>query len=113
MINSLQVSDIAGNLSLGGTSSDTITYTAPPPKVSAGSLHTCGVTGAGVLNCWGINDNGQLGDGTTTQRNSPVVIDSGTSYSQISAGNSYTCGITTARVLKCWGYNYYGHLGDG
>ena len=113
VINSLQVSDIAGNLSLGGTSSDTITYTAPPPKVSAGSLHTCGVTGAGVLNCWGINNDGQLGDGTTTERNSPVVIDSGTSYSQISLGGYHTCGITTAGVLKCWGNNSYGQLGDG
>src|SRR5687768_4472971 len=44
-------------------------------QVSAGPLrHTCGVTTDDRAYCWGINDNGQLGDGTTTQRLTPVPV---------------------------------------
>ena len=82
-------------------------------KVTSGANYTCAITTSGVLKCWGINSNGQLGDGTTTDRTSPVIIDAGTNYSLISANNGHTCGITTAGVLKCWGLNSDAQLGDG
>ena len=84
-------------------------------EVSSGTSHTCGiVSGTRVLKCWGLNTNGRLGDGSVTNRTSPVVIDSGTSYSQVSAGGSHTCGIVSSTgVLKCWGLNTNGQLGDG
>ena len=71
------------------------------------------ITFSGALKCWGYNISGQLGDGTTTNRPTPVTIDQGTSYSQITAGGSHTCGITTGGVLKCWGRNDSGQIADG
>ena len=82
-------------------------------EVAAGYEHTCGITTAGVLKCWGLNSSGQLGDGTAIAKTSPTVIDSGTSYVKVAAGQSHTCAITSAGVLKCWGANTNGQLGTG
>jgi len=91
------------------TIADTSTFT----KLSVGYDSACGITAAGVLKCWGDNTAGALGDGTSTFRSTPIVIDSGTSYSFISISGMGSCGITTAGVLKCWGSNSYGQVGDG
>lgn len=74
---------------------------------------TCGITTTGVLKCWGSNNFGNLGDGTTTNRTSPVIIDSGTSYIKIQTNALTTCGITSANKLKCWGNNGFGQIGNG
>ena len=77
------------------------------------SYTNCAITSTGVLKCWGYNTYGAVGDGTTTHRSAPVVIDGGTNYSKVSNGYHGACGITTAGVLKCWGYNPYYQVGDG
>lgn len=77
------------------------------------SYSNCAITTTGVLKCWGYNAYGGVGDGTTVDRSSPVVIDSGVNYSKISNGYNGACGITTTGVLKCWGYNPYYQVGDG
>ncbi len=82
-------------------------------SAGAYSYSNCAITTAGVLKCWGYNTYGGVGDGTTTHRNSPVVVDSGVSYSKVSNGYHGACGITVAGVLKCWGYNNYYQVGDG
>ena len=81
--------------------------------VSAGDVSTCGVTAAGAAYCWGLNSNGQLGDGTTTNWLSPVLVAGGVSFAAASAGDLHTCGVTTGGAAYCWGYNGYGQLGDG
>jgi alpha-tubulin suppressor-like RCC1 family protein len=81
--------------------------------VSAGDVHTCGVTRAGRGFCWGRNDQGQLGDGTTAQRVTPVPIGLALDLRQVSAGQFHTCGVTTTDRAYCWGDNTYGQLGDG
>jgi len=75
--------------------------------------HTCGVTAAGAAYCWGSNRTGQLGDGTTTQRLTPVPVASSVRFTAVSAGSFHTCGLTAAGAAYCWGGNGAGQLGDG
>lgn len=85
----------------------------PYQAVSTGLDSTCGITFSNSVYCWGLNNFGQLGDGTTTTRTSPVLIDGGAPYLKIAVGKQTTCGITTSGQLKCWGYNNNGQVGDG
>lgn len=82
-------------------------------RVTLGREYTCGETNASKAYCWGLNSHGQLGDGTTTSRLSPVPVTGGLSFAQVSAGWTHTCGKTSANVAYCWGENTYGAVGDG
>jgi alpha-tubulin suppressor-like RCC1 family protein len=83
-------------------------------QVSAGeNFHSCGVTSANRAYCWGTNFNGELGDGTTTDRLTPVAVVGGLQFRQVSAGLVHTCGVATGDLAYCWGYNGFGALGDG
>jgi len=90
---------------------------APPPvpsiRVTAGGDHSCALV-AGEVWCWGANDDGQLGDGTTTDRPSPVRaagLPAGP-VTQVSAGHFHTCAVTSGDAW-CWGQGTTGALGDG
>jgi alpha-tubulin suppressor-like RCC1 family protein len=81
--------------------------------IATGLFHTCALTVDGRVKCWGWNRYGEVGDGTVTQRTSPVdVIGLASDVSAISTGDYFTCALTKAGV-KCWGYNTWGQLGDG
>ena len=82
--------------------------------ISSGEAHSCAVLENGTAMCWGENSNGQLGDGTRANRNSPVeVFTGGILVNHISAGSYHTCAILEDRSAKCWGDNWHGQLGDG
>jgi alpha-tubulin suppressor-like RCC1 family protein len=81
--------------------------------IALGYLHACALTRAGVVECWGYNRYGQLGDGTTTDRLVPVRVSGLASVAAISAGGGHTCALTRGGAVMCWGSNRYGELGDG
>jgi alpha-tubulin suppressor-like RCC1 family protein len=81
--------------------------------ISAGDGHSCGVTSSNLAYCWGDNVAGDLGDGTTSQRLTPVAVAGGLAFRAVSAGTYYTCGLTTSARAYCWGDNQFGELGDG
>ncbi|MCX6706719.1 MAG: hypothetical protein NT001_01100, partial [Candidatus Woesearchaeota archaeon] len=81
-------------------------------SVSAGLEHTCAVLSDHTVKCWGYNDNGQLGDGTTTNSLTPVSVSGITNAINVSTSYKHTCAVLSDHTVKCWGYNDFGQLGD-
>ncbi|MFH1637553.1 MAG: hypothetical protein ABIB71_03960, partial [Candidatus Woesearchaeota archaeon] len=75
--------------------------------------HTCAVMEDGTAMCWGYNVYGQLGDGTTTNRNLPVKVKGLINATMISTGYYSTCALLLNNTVMCWGYGGEGSLGDG
>jgi alpha-tubulin suppressor-like RCC1 family protein len=85
-------------------------------QVSASYVFTAAVKTDGTLWTWGYNAKGQLGDGTTTSRTSPVTTaGGGTNWKQVSCGDYHVAAVKTDGTLWAWGngYSNYGQLGDG
>lgn len=103
-----------------GTTSDRLT---PVPvsglssgirSVSTSEGHSCAVTSSGRLKCWGSNDFGQLGDGTTHASPVPVDVRSPShGVRAVAVGRNHTCALLETGAVACWGYNYDGQLGNG
>ena len=86
----------------------------PWQSIAAGYLHTCGLTTAGEVYCWGYNGNGELGGGFLSLHSvTPVEVAGGGIYSMVRALSHHTCAITTSGEGRCWGHNYYGQVGNG
>lgn len=94
-------------------STPTVVPGAPAFVELAGtSHHVCGRTATGSVYCWGLNADGQLGDGTIIARGVPTKISGTRSYLMIAAGTRQSCGVASDG-LYCWGGNPLGLLGDG
>ena len=114
--------DAYGQLGDGGTNSDKPTPVAVVglssgvKDIAAGSYHTCALTAAGAVKCWGQDANGQVGDGiaSNAEKPTPVAVSGLSSgVKAIDAGVEHTCALTTAGAVKCWGVNTWGQVGDG
>ena len=82
--------------------------------IAAGWHHTVAVKSDGTLWAWGYNFYGQLGDGTTINRNMPVQVSGGgNTWVGIAAGGYHTVALKSDGSLWAWGYNFPGQLGDG
>lgn len=84
-------------------------------SVRAGGRHSLALTSAGQVLAWGRNFRGQLGDGTTVDRHTPVRVKlpPRTRVIAISAGGVHSLAVTAAGQVLAWGSNEYGQLGDG
>ena len=82
-------------------------------SIALGGSHSCALLGDGTMKCWGYNTYGQLGDGTTTDRTTPVEVSGITTATSIALGLQHSCAVLTNSSVMCWGRNRYGQLGDG
>lgn len=86
-------------------------------NLSAGLSHTCALYAEGDVQCWGLNDEAQLGVGDKiaqiSSANASPIAFGGASVKSLSAGRLHSCAILDDSTLKCWGSNSYGQLGAG
>ncbi|HVZ51759.1 MAG TPA: Ig-like domain repeat protein, partial [Pseudolabrys sp.] len=108
----------AGQLGNNSTTSsntpvDVSGLTSGVVAIAAGGDHTCALTAAGRVACWGANVDGQLGTDPNVASSSATPLDTGLSgIVAIAAGVSQTCALTAAGAAKCWGLNNFGELGN-
>jgi hypothetical protein len=94
-----------------GTRGDTTTQFVPTAvsggfkfsTITSGVNHVCALTLSHDALCWGLNQFGQLGDGTTTNRVAPTLVGGGLSFQAIGGGDPWTCALTTGGTAYCWG----------
>jgi alpha-tubulin suppressor-like RCC1 family protein len=80
--------------------------------IAAGGLHTCALLSGGTVQCWGDNDDGQLGSATDLGSFSPAPLSVGiTGATAIAAGYQHTCALLSTGAVSCWGDNSEGQLG--
>ena len=79
--------------------------------LAVGHYHGCGLTAEGAAYCWGLNDRGQLGDGSTLLRTGIVRVAGDVVFESLAAGGRSTCGVSVDDTLFCWGQGVF--LRDG
>lgn len=113
---------LIGMVALVGAPIRSASASAPDPGVNhvtlaAGESHFCAIKADGSLWCWGSNDRGQLGLGSTLDQGTPQQVGIATDWVEITGGASTTCGIRSSAgvvgTLWCWGANDSGELGIG
>ena len=112
-----------GRLQLGNTTNSTVDQSTPQRTdtlgdtavhVAAGAEFSCARLTGGSVWCWGDNQSGQLGRGSTSPSSSsaPTAVAGTGNVSVLSAGGKHACTVTTAGAVRCWGANASGQVGD-
>lgn len=86
--------------------------TLPMPQISAGGHHSIALKSIGTIYTWGGNWDGQLGDGSTTEQNTPVYVDGLSNVISIAGGYLHSVALKSDGTVWAWGNNTYGQLGD-
>lgn len=106
-----------GNNASGGTA----TFSSSPVPVvgisaatdiSAAGSHACSRLAGGTVECWGYNQNGELGDGTTVTTRTPVTVSGIATAKQVAVGGGHGCALLVDGTVRCWGLNTDMVLGD-
>ncbi|NIL63779.1 RCC1 domain-containing protein [Salinispora arenicola] len=113
--------NVRGQLGDGTTTSNSTPVDVDLPAgtevtaIAGGDDHSLAVTSAGTVLAWGQNDDVELGDGTTTDRDTPVNVDlpPGTEVTDVAAHGDHSLAVTSAGTVLAWGNNSSGQLGDG
>jgi trimeric autotransporter adhesin len=82
-------------------------------QVAVGTSFTCAVKSDQTVWCWGLNSSGQLGDGTTTNRNRPVQVSGLTGVTAVDNQSDFACAVKSDQTVWCWGNGGFGQLGNG
>jgi alpha-tubulin suppressor-like RCC1 family protein len=83
-----------------------------PVDFTASETSVCALFSNGIVQCWGSNSHGKLGDGTTTDNFIPTTVSLGMTAVKISGGPSHTCALLSDLTVWCWGQNNGGQIGD-
>ena len=97
-----------------GETASCSTFLSDVISIAAGGQHNLALKSDGRVWAWGRNSEGQLGDGTTTQRNTPVQVSGLNDVVAIAGGGSHTIALKSDGTVWTWGRNNSGgQLGDG
>ena len=110
-----------GQLGNGSTTNSSLPVAVSLPlgttvtAIAGGDSHSLALTTTGQVLAWGSNYYGQLGNGTTTNSNAPVLVTlpSGTTVTAIAAGANHSLALTSTGQVLAWGWNAFGQLGNG
>ena len=108
---SAQEQDAGGSTPVGNARQFTVAGISNATAIGAGWGHACAVLDDGSVRCWGVNDSGQLGDGTANNSQTPVVVSNLSGAIAIAAGAKHTCVVVSDGTVQCWGHNSEGQLG--
>ena len=115
--------DTEGELGNGAPSGN---ETAPPAPITlpapgtataidTGPKHVCAVLTGGAVTCWGLDSDGQLGNGASGSQTSPpapIALPGGASATSVSVGDRHSCALLTTGAVACWGNDDFGQMGD-